>query len=39
MCKNLSKYVIGNWTFLQSEESFTLNYLESEYYLSKLELP
>ena len=38
LCKNLSKYAIGNWTFSQSEERFVLNYLESEYYLSKFEL-
>ena len=38
LCKNISKYAIENWTFSQSEERFVLNYLESEYYLSKFEL-
>ena len=38
LCKNLSKCAIENWTFSQSEERFVLNYLESEYYLSKFEL-
>ena len=38
LCKNLSKYAIENSTFSHSEERFVLNYLESEYYLSKFEL-